>query len=154
MARFQGIASAKVDDKGRLVLPSTFRDTIVRDGNTDMTLIIKKSVHGDCLDLYTLKEWERRSDLILETIDPELNPQHAAFWATYNDEVYTVIPDGKIGRLNIPESLLKAAGITKEVVFAGVGYKIQIWDKARRNESLLPADQFKKAASEISARAK
>mgnify|MGYP002623650322 CR=1 FL=1 len=150
MIRFYGKASGKVDDKGRIVFPAVFRDAMARSGSEEMTLIIKKSVHGGCLDLYAMEEWEKRSDKVLESLDPELNPGHAAFWAKYNDDVYTVIPDGKLGRLNIPEELLKAAGITKDVVFAGVGYKIQIWDKATREQGLLSDDEFKMTATTLS----
>ncbi len=150
MVRFYGKTNGKIDDKGRVVFPAIFRDAMSRSGETDTTLIIKKSVHGACLDLFTLGEWVKRSDKVMESLDTELNPEHAAFWSKYNDEVYQVVPDGKLGRINIPEELLKATGITKEVVFAGVGYKIEIWDKERRESSLIPEDQFRKTAAELS----
>ena len=150
MVRFFGKASAKVDDKGRLVFPAIFRDAIAREGVEDMTLVIKKSVHGDCLNLFTRAEWERRSDKVLEGLDPELNPDHAAFWSKYNDGVFYVVPDGKLGRLNIPSELLEETGLTKEVVFAGVGYKIEIWPKDRRESTLMTDDRFKETAARLS----
>lgn len=150
MVRFYGKTSGKLDDKGRVVFPAVFRDAMTRSGESDTTLIIKKSVHGNCLDLYTLDEWVKRSDKVMETLDTELNPEHAAFWSKFNDEVYQVVPDGKLGRINIPEALLKATGLTKEVVFAGVGYKIEIWDRERREASLISESDFKKTAAGLS----
>ncbi|MBQ7750197.1 MAG: hypothetical protein IJR77_03130 [Bacteroidales bacterium] len=150
MVRFYGKTGGKLDDKGRVVFPAVFRDAMTRSGESDTTLIIKKSVHGNCLDLYTLDEWVKRSDKVMETLDTELNPEHAAFWSKFNDEVYQVVPDGKLGRINIPEVLLKATGLTKEVVFAGVGYKIEIWDRERREASLISESDFKKTAAGLS----
>ena len=150
MVRFFGKASGKVDDKGRIVFPAIYRDAMARAGVEDMTLVIKKSVHGDCLNLFTREEWERRSDLVLEGLDPELNPGHAAFWSKYNDGVWYVVPDGKLCRLNIPSELLEQTGLTKEVVFAGVGYKIEIWPKDRRESTLMSDGQFKETAARLS----
>ena len=150
MVRFFGKASGKVDDKGRIVFPAIYRDAMARAGVEDMTLVIKKSVLGDCLNLFTREEWERRSDLVLEGLDPELNPGHAAFWSKYNDGVWSVVPDWKLCRLNIPSELLEQTGLTKEVVFAGVGYKIEIWPKDRRESTLMSDGQFKETAARLS----
>ena len=148
MVRFFG----KVDDKGRVVLPAIFRDAMVRGGSEEMTLIIKKNVQQRCLDVFAYEEWVNRSDRVLEGIDPELNTEDADFWTKYNDGVFTLVPDGKLGRLNIPSELLENAGITKEVVFGGVGYKLQIWDPEAMKEELLSDKQFKETASRLSAK--
>ena len=150
MTRFFGKTTGKVDDQGRIVFPAVYRDAMARGGESDMTLIIKKNVQGTCLNLFTLEEWVRRSDKILDGLDTELNSEHAAFWSTYNDGVYTIVPDGKLGRLNIPSELLEQVGITKEVEFAGVGYKIEIWAREKRAAGILPADVFQATAARLS----
>ena len=150
MVKFFGKTSGKVDDKGRIVLPAIYRDAMSRSGEGDPTMVIKKSVQGDCLNLYTLEEWSRRSDKVLEGLDPELNPEHARFWSKFNDDVFYVVPDGKLARLNIPSELLSQTGITKEVVFAGVGYKIEIWAKERREAVLMSDETFRSTAARLS----
>ena len=152
MVRFFGKANGKVDDKGRIVLPAIFRDAMVRGGSEDMTLVVKKNVQQQCLDLFPYEEWVRRSELVLEKTDPELNTQDALFWTKYNDGVFTIVPDGKLGRLNIPSELLESAGITKEVVFGGVGYKLQIWDVEAHKANLLSDEDFKSTATRLSER--
>lgn len=152
MVRFFGKANGKVDDKGRIVLPAIFRDAMVRGGSEDMTLVVKKNVQQQCLDLFPYDEWVRRSELVLEKTDPELSTEDALFWTKYNDGVFTIVPDGKLGRLNIPSELLESAGITKEVVFGGVGYKLQIWDAQTHKDNLLSDSQFKDAATRLSSR--
>ena len=152
MVRFYGTASGKLDDKGRLVLPAIFRDAMVRGGLVDMTVVVKKNVQQRCLDVFAYEEWIRRSDLVLEGLDPELNTEDADFWTKYNDGVFTATPDGKLGRLNIPSELLDSAGITKEVVFGGVGYKLQIWAAEAREADLLSDEKFKETASRLSSK--
>ncbi len=152
MVRFFGKATGKVDDKGRVVFPAIFRDAMVRGGAEDLTLVVKKNVQQCCLDLFAYEEWVRRSDLVLEGLDPELNTEDADFWTKYNDGVFTLVPDGKLGRLNIPSELLESAGITKEVVFGGVGYKLQIWASGTREASLLSDEKFKQTASRLSSK--
>ena len=152
MVKFFGKASGKMDDKGRIVLPAMFRDALVRGGAQDMTLVVKKNVQQRCIDLFPAEEWERRSEKVLDGIDPELNTGDADFWTKYNDGVYTLVPDGKLGRLNIPSELLESAGITKEVVFGGVGYKLQIWNPETRKADLLSDEKFKETALRLSER--
>ena len=152
MVRFFGKATGKVDDKGRLVFPSIFRDAMIRGCAEDMTLVVKKNVHQSCLDLFPYEEWVNRSNKVLEGRDPELNLEDAEFWTKYNDGVYPLVPDGKLGRLNIPSELLASTGITKEVVFSGVGYKLQIWDAETFKTDLLSDEKFKETASRLSLR--
>ena len=152
MVRFYGTAAGKVDDKGRIVLPAAFREAMVRGGAENMTLIVKKNVQQRCIDLFPAEEWENRSQKVLEGIDPELNTGDADFWTKYNDGVFAIVPDGKLGRLNIPSELLESAGITKEVVFGGVGYKLQIWNPETRKADLLSDEKFKETALRLSER--
>jgi len=146
MVRFFGKASGKVDDKGRVVLPAIFRDAMVKEGLEDMTLIVKKNVQQCCLDVFTYAEWVHRSDKLLEGLDPELSTDDANFWTKYNEGVYPIVPDGKLGRLNIPSELLEKAGIAKEVVLSGIGYKLQIWAKETYEASLMTDEEFKLSA--------
>ena len=149
MVKFQGEAVCKVDDKGRIVLPAAFRDAFARAGETDMTMVVKRSVQGTCLNLFTAAAWEQESEKVLEGLDTELNPEHAAFWSKYNAGVHYVTPDGKLSRLNIPSELLTKVGITKEVVFAGVGHKIEIWSKERRESALMTDEVFQETAARL-----
>ena len=152
MVRFYGKATGKVDDKGRLVFPAVFRDAMIRGGAAEMTVIVKKNVQQNCLDLFAWDEWIQRSEKVLDSLNPELNTEDADFWTKYNDGVYPLVPDGKLGRLNIPSELLESAGLTKEVVFGGVGYKLQIWAPEVLQEGLLTDEQFKQTATRLSGR--
>lgn len=52
-----------------------------------------------------------------------------------------VEPDGKIGRISIPKSILSGIGVTKEVIFAGNNHMIEIWARENyENEKMAQSD--------------
>ena len=61
-----------------------------------------------------------------------------------------VEPDGKIGRITIPRKLLETIGATKEVVFSGNDYKIEIWAKERFEASRISNEEYIAIAGKLS----
>lgn len=104
MVKFIGEYSAKIDDKGRLVLPSAFKGIMPAD---DMRLVIKKDIYEDCLEVYTYEEWVRQSEELKGRLN-FLKKEHAMFWREYMRNRSLVEPDGKVGRINIPKKLLES----------------------------------------------
>ena len=139
MVTFIGKYSSKVDDKGRLVFPAPLKSAIPAGG--DMRFVIKKSLYSDCLDMYSYSEWERESDKIREGLD-FFNPDHVLFWREYMRDCVMVEPDAKFGRISISKELLDRIGATREVVFSGNDYKIEIWAKEKYEASRISNDEF------------
>ena len=123
MAEFIGKYAAKVDDKGRVVFPSSFKALLSSD---DMRLVVKKDIFEDCLEMYTYSEWVNQAEAVRNKLN-FFNKAHAMFWREYMRDCAVVEPDGKLGRISIPKQLLEAIGIEKEVCFFGVNHKIEIW---------------------------
>ena len=126
---FLGEFHHSLDDKGRVILPSKFRDPLSRGA------IISK---GDgCLFIYTLSELEEVANEIREKskASPQAREAARSFFAGASD----VTPD-KQGRLNLPNPLRNYAKLKKEVTLLGVYSRIEIWDKATWNERSLSGD--------------
>lgn len=114
---FLGEFHHSVDDKGRIVLPSKFRDLLLRGA------IVSK---GDgCLFVYTVDEFESVAADLREKSRTSKAAREAArsFFAGATD----VTPD-KQGRLTIPGSLRSYAHLEKDVTVLGVYSRIEIWD--------------------------
>ncbi len=144
---FIGEYTAKTDDKGRIVFPSAFKSVLPAEG--DMRFVLKKDIFEDCLEMYTYEEWELQSMEVKSKLNM-FNREHAAFWREYMRDRAVVEPDGKIGRLSIPKKLLESIGVTKEVVFSGNDYKIEIWAKEKFEASRISNDQYIALAEKIS----
>lgn len=147
MTTFIGEYTAKVDDKGRLVFPSAFKAVMPTDG--DMRFVLKKDIFEDCIEMYTFEEWEKQSGEVKQKLN-FFNREHAAFWREYMRDRAVVTPDGKLGRLSIPKKLLESIGVTKEVVFSGNDYKIEIWAKEKFEANRISDKEYIAIAGKLS----
>ena len=139
MTSFIGTYSSKLDDKGRLVFPSEFRAMMPSGG--DMRFVIKKDIFSDCLEMYTMEEWEKQSLEVRSRLN-FFNADHAKFWRQYMSGRDLVTPDPKFGRITISRALLELIGVTKEVVFSGNDYKIEIWSKEKFESSSISNEEY------------
>ena len=147
MVSFIGNSTAKVDDKGRVVFPAVFKAALEA---ADMRLVVRKDIYADCLEIYAYAEWEQQAAAIRGSLDIVFNREHAAFWRKYMSGCAVVEPDAKLARISIPKELLESIGVIKEVIFAGVGYKIELWAKERRDAGLISDDKYEQTAVELS----
>ena len=147
MNTFIGEYTVKIDDKGRMVVPSAFKSLMPADG--DMRFVIKKDIFEDCLEMYTFEEWERQSSEVKSRLN-FFNRDHAMFWREYMRDRAIVEPDGKVGRISVPKKLLEAIGVNKEVVFSGNDYKIEIWAREKFEEARISNEQYISLAGMLS----
>jgi MraZ protein len=91
--------------------------------------------HGEaaCLTIYPHESWEEFRDFLEKLPRAEPNSRRLR---RYYFVGATQCPIDKQGRLLIPPALREHAGLEREVVIAGVGDVIEIWDKARFDEDL------------------
>lgn len=115
----------KVDEKGRLTVPSKF--AAVLSATVNGQLVVAKSPDG-CLALYPLPVWEQ-----FET-DMRGWPIEMDGWRRlYIGSATDVEIDGA-SRVLVPPELRKWAGLEREVKFMGVGAYFELWDAARYDE--------------------
>lgn len=138
---------AKIDDKGRLVLPSPIKSLVPEN----QKFVIKKDIYEDCLEMFTIEEWMVRSDMLKNSLN-FLDKEHAEFWREYTRDRDVVCPDPKFGRISISKKLIEMIGVTKEVVFCGSDYKIEIWAKEKFEKSGLSKEKFISIAQKISSK--
>ena len=151
MVKFIGEYTVRIDDKGRVVFPSPLKAQLqgglVKNGSDqegngpDLRFVIKKALWGACLEMYTFAEWERQSEEINATLNP-LKEKDVIFWRAYTRGRAIVEPDGKLGRISIPKTLLESIGAGKELVFCGSDHKIEIWSKEQFDKSTLTNEEF------------
>lgn len=147
MVTFYGKYPARIDDKGRIVLPAAIRRDMPAGG--DMRFVIKKSIYDSCLEMYTYEVWNRETEEIRSKLD-FFNHDHVLFWREYMRDVDIVEPDSKLGRISISRELLDAIGITKDVVFFGIGHKLEVWAKDAFEASRITNDNYISIARSLS----
>ncbi len=119
---FRGSFEYTVDSKGRVSVPSRFRDILEDhyDGKLVLTLDF-----DSCLAVYPLEEWEKLEEKIrlLPMMQKEVKEFMRFFFS-----LATECEIDKQGRLLIPPVLRERAGINKNVLLVGIINKIEIWD--------------------------
>ena len=114
-----------IDTKGRLIIPSKFREILGED------FVITKGMDG-CLYLYPSNEWKTFEEK-LRTL-PLTNKSARTFTRFF----FGSAVDGgldKQGRVLISSALRTFAGLEKDVVLVGVLDRVEIWDKAKWDDN-------------------
>ncbi|MEA4867818.1 MAG: division/cell wall cluster transcriptional repressor MraZ [Bacteroidia bacterium] len=146
MVKFIGEYTTKIDDKGRVVFPSSLKSMLGSD--EDQRFVIKKDLFFNCLEMYTYQEWIRQSEEVKSRLN-FFKKEHALFWREYMRDRALVEPDGKLGRISIPKRLLDEIGVRKELLFAGNDHKIEIWAKESYDQERLPGGDYSELAEKI-----
>ncbi|MBC7344110.1 MAG: division/cell wall cluster transcriptional repressor MraZ [Clostridia bacterium] len=118
---FMGEYVHVIDSKGRLIVPSRFRE-----GLGDRFVATRGL--DSCLFLFPKPEWD-----LLETrlkALPLSRPEARAFTRFLFAGAHECELDRQ-GRILLPPLLREYAGLEKEAVFIGVGNRVEVWEKER-----------------------
>lgn len=110
--------SHSVDDKGRFIMPSKYRDQL------EGRCMVTKGMDNHCLYIFTLNEWEDFAARLraLPNSKPEIRGLQRHFLA--EAEMAEI---DKQGRCLISQQLREYAGITSAIKLLGLGNKIELW---------------------------
>ncbi len=110
-----------LDPKGRVIMPSKFRD-----GLGDKFVVTKGLDH--CLFVYPQNEWQEL-ERKLRTLP--LTSKDARAFTRFFFAGATECELDKQGRILIPANLREYAELTKELVIIGVASRVEIWSKEK-----------------------
>lgn len=138
---FRGSAPAKIDDKGRLKLPTQFRRHVDERYGPEMFVT---SVLGDSAMLYPLGVWEEIEAKLAAM--PSTDRVKARFMERVSYFGQQVKLDAQ-GRLVVPQILRESAGMSGEVVVSAQIDHLVVWNRerfeARLEEQPFSEDDFR-----------
>lgn len=141
MSYFSGEYECKIDAKGRMVLPSKIKANLPEV--TTNEVVVKRGFEP-CLVIYPMVEWRKVFSKVAGL--NEFNKEYRAFQRNFLRGSTEVDLDAS-GRLLIPKSMAKYAGIEKELIVVGMGNRIELWDPDRYEEYLIKdEDEFSSLA--------
>jgi MraZ protein len=132
---FRGINGINIDAKGRIVMPTRYRERLQLDSKSAVVWTI--DTEERCLLLYPLPEWEEIEKKLSAL--PSFNPAARRIQRLLVGHATDVEMDGQ-GRILLPPLLRDYAGLKKSAVLVGQGKKFELWDEAhwdRRREGWL-----------------
>jgi MraZ protein len=117
---FMGEYHHNIDDKGRLIIPSKFREELGEN------FIVTRGLDG-CLFVYSKNEWEQ---IVAKLKTLPFTKKDARSFVRFFLSGATVCEFDKQGRINITSPLATYADLTKECIVIGVNDRLEIWSKA------------------------
>ena len=118
---FSGEYDHTLDAKGRLIIPSKFREQL------GAKFMVTKGFDG-CLFVYSEEEWHRIEESLMS--QSMVTKEKRKFMRTFFAGAAECEVD-KQGRILLPAKLREYAGIDKDVVSIGVFSRVEIWSKER-----------------------
>ena len=119
---FIGEYTYSLDSKGRVNIPSKFRQTLSTDNQN--TFVITRGLDS-CIWVYPLVQWKEIEENLRKL--SSLSSIHRAF--VRNTARYaTPSTYDKQGRINLTPSLINFASLEKDVLIIGMVNKMEIWD--------------------------
>ncbi|MDR0951063.1 MAG: division/cell wall cluster transcriptional repressor MraZ [Candidatus Ancillula sp.] len=123
-----GTYTPKIDDKGRLSLPSKFRSSF------SSGVIISQGIDTPCLYVSTPKEFAN----IQEKLRTATNEDGSKISALQISQALRLLTAGasedtldKQGRINIPPFLRSFADLKDDIIVIGVGSRVEIWNQEK-----------------------
>lgn len=142
---FLGEYQHSLDEKKRVSLPKSFRKDLGR------TVVMTRGL-DNCLFIYSRKSWERVAKKLSELSFAQADTRG------FNRFILSGAAEVEVdsaGRVLIPDHQKGFAGLKKEIVFAGVSDRVEVWDAERWNtyKSRIEkqADQLAEKLGEIGA---
>ncbi len=131
---FLGTTTHSIDSKGRIVLPSRFREELGE------SFYISRGFF-DCVQVISIPEFEGLRKKIKQMNASDAFKLQYRIIAT----AVEVSPNSQ-GRISIPANLRKAAGLEKTATVVGMDNRIEIWDEEKFNEMISTSDETIEAA--------
>ena len=119
---FQGASFLALDSKGRLSVPTRYRDVLTANAAGQLT--ITKHPHG-CLMIFPRPEWEKFRDRITA-----LPMEAVRIKRIFMGHAMDVDMDST-GRVLVAPELREGVGISKDTLLLGMGNHFELWDKAK-----------------------
>lgn len=113
-----------IDQKGRLSIPSRFREILA--AQDEEKLIVTN--FDDCLWAYPVKEWKRVEEKVASL--PQFRSEVKSLQRFFISAA-TECPLDPNGRIVIPSTLREYASLERDVVLVGMTKRIEIWAKSR-----------------------
>ena len=120
---FRGVAQLNLDSKGRLAVPSKFRDALAARCSGHLVIT---AVSDRCLLIYPQPDWEpiEQKLMALSSFNAQIRELQRRLVGYAEDLVMDAT-----GRILVPPALRRFAQLEKAVMLVGQGNKFELWNK-------------------------
>jgi MraZ protein len=123
-----------MDSKGRLAIPQVMRMELLANG--DRPPVLTNLVGASAIGVYSAQRWDAIEKRLegMSQVQPDVQQVSRLLLSGAQECPF----DGQ-GRVLVPAHLREFAELERDVLIAGVGSRIEIWNKARFERELASA---------------
>ena len=125
---FRGATKVTLDSKGRLAIPSRYRERI---SDRSQGLLVATVDKDQCLLIYPLPDWEELERKLVRL--PSLN-KRAREMQRLMLGYATELELDSAGRILVSRELREFAALDRQAMLIGQGNKFELWDMERWNQ--------------------
>lgn len=125
---FRGATKVTLDDKGRMVMPTRYREQIAELAQGHLVVTVDRD---QCLLIYPQPEWEKTEQKLMAL--PTLNPLARVLQRLMVGYATELELDGH-GRVLLPPELRDFAKLERHAMLIGQGNRFELWDEVRWGE--------------------
>ena len=122
---FRGLSKVTLDSKGRLAIPSKFRERIISRAEGKLVATINKDLS---LLIFPLPEWDKLERKLMDL--PTLHPETERLQNLLLGHATDLEMDNQ-GRILLPRELREFAGLEQKAMLVGQGNRFGLWDEQR-----------------------
>ncbi|HEY8683285.1 MAG TPA: division/cell wall cluster transcriptional repressor MraZ [Rhodanobacter sp.] len=145
---FQGETAITVDDKGRLAIPTAYRESVTGECGNRLVITYNPFESG-CLWLFPHAVWEQVRDQVNAL--SKVIKAHRDMQMKLVGAAAVVEPDGA-ARILLPASQRATTGIDKKAVLLGMGDKFELWSEQEHLKKIrqtIGEDEITQAMAEL-----
>lgn len=138
MTTFIGNIEARLDDKGRIFVPATYRKILAEYDSR--RIVLRRDPENECLVFYPEEVWNHKVEQLRESLD-EWNPDDEMLLMQFTSDAEFLEMDAQ-GRVLLQKRNLEQIGAQQDVIFVGMMNRFALWSPDRFEEKKLPQRDF------------
>ena len=138
MATFIGNTEARLDEKGRMFIPATYRKILAELDSP--RVVMRRDTDNACLVIYPEPVWNAKVEQLSGALD-EWDPDDQMLLMQFVADAEWLEPDSQ-GRITLGRRNLQQIGATGDLIIVGMMHRFAVWDKETFQEKRLDKRDF------------
>ena len=123
MQTFIGNIEARLDEKGRIFVPASYRKILAE--SESKRIVMRRDTDNECLMFYPEHIWNEKVEQMRQVLD-EWDPEDQLLLMQFMADAEILEPDGQ-GRILLQKKNLETIGAQNDVLFVGMLNRFALW---------------------------
>lgn len=124
MSTFIGNIEARLDEKGRIFVPASYRKILAEQESR--RIVMRRDTDNECLIFYPEQVWNEKVSALRNALD-EWEPEDQLILMQFMSDAEFLEPDAQ-GRILLQKKNLETIGAQQDLLFVGMLDRFSVWN--------------------------